>query len=301
MIQFDMKRFLSVGRWDVTVNRRFYTNQAIALLVLAVAPVVLRYLSAWAAGDVALFGMDTAAHYPARVMGYWIAFLADFYQFVFWALPVVSLSYMFHNMVRKQGRIQELTLPASNVERFLWHLAFCLLAPMVVFFGSMLLADGINMLFAAVFGCFSQVRSLFCAFFAQHCSKPVDICSETVDICSETVNPLLSYSFGVLSMLCFMSTFALGNAWKYRYNLIFTCLMHVVLWFVLGICLMFLVGAFLQFAGYDSMAAWNFNFNPNPTVTFCLLNLFMLSLLVGIWALAYKLYCDAQVTTRRNR
>lgn len=297
MIQFDMKRFLSVGRWDVTVNKRFYTNQAIALLVLAVAPVVLRYLSAWAAGDVALFGMGTAALYPAMDMGYWIWFIMGFYRFVFWVLPVVSLSYMLHNMVRKQGRIQELTLPASNVERFLWHLAFCLLAPMVVFFGSMLLADGINMLFAAVFGCFSQVRSLICGFFfapAPHCFKPFDICPEMVD-------HLLIHSFGVLSMLCFMSTFALGNAWKYRYNLIFTCLMHVLMWFVLGLCLMFLAGAFLQFAGYDCIADMNCNFTPNATVMFCLLDLFMLALLVGIWALTYKLYCDAQVTSRRNR
>ena len=294
MIQFDMNRFLSVGRWDVTVNRRFYTNQAIALLVLAVAPVVLRYLSAWAAGDVALFGMGTAALYPAMDMGYCIGFMTGFYRFVFWVLPVVSLSYMLHNMVRKQGRIQELTLPASNVERFLWHLAFCLLAPMVVFFGSMLLADGINMLFAAVFGCFSQVRSLICAFFVRPCFMPVDFSSGMG-------HPLLGHSFEVLSMLCFMSTFALGNAWKYRYNLIFTCLVHVVLWLVSGICLMFLAGAFLQFAGYDSFADTYCNFDPNGTVLFCLLDLFMLALLVGIWALTYKLYCDAQVTSRRNR
>lgn len=294
MIQFDMNRFLSVGRWDVTVNRRFYTNQAIALLVLAVAPVVLRYLSAWAAGDVALFGMGTAALYPAMDMGYLIGFVTGFYRFVFWVLPVVSLSYMLHNMVRKQGRIQELTLPASNVERFLWHLAFCLLAPMVVFFGSMLLADGINMLFAAVFGCFSQVRSLICAFFVRPCSMPVDFSSGMG-------HPLLGHSFEVLSMLCFMSTFALGNAWKYRYNLIFTCLVHVVLWLVSGICLMFLAGAFLQFAGYDCFADTYCNFDPNGTVMFCLLDLFMLALLVGIWALTYKLYCDAQVTSRRNR
>lgn len=294
MIQFDMNRFLSVGRWDVTVNRRFYTNQAIALLVLAVAPVVLRYLSAWAAGDVALFGMGTAALYPAIDMGYWIGFMTGFYRFVFWVLPVVSLSYMLHNMVRKQGRIQELTLPASNVERFLWHLAFCLLAPMVVFFGSMLLADGINMLFAAVFGCFSQVRSLICAFFVRPCSMPVDFSSGMG-------HPLLGHSFEVLSMLCFMSTFALGNAWKYRYNLIFTCLVLVVLWLVSGICLMFLAGAFLQFAGYDCFADTYCNFDPNGTVMFCLLDLFMLALLVGIWALTYKLYCDAQVTSRRNR
>ena len=45
----------------------------------------------------------------------------------------------------------------------------------------------------------------------------------------------------------------------------------------------------------------NCNFNPNATVMFCLLDLFMLALLVGIWALTYKLYCDAQVTSRRNR
>lgn len=294
MIQFDMNRFLSVGRWDVTVNRRFYTNQAIALLVLAVAPVVLRYLSAWAAGDVALFGMGTAALYPAMDMGYCIGFMTGFYRFVFWVLPVVSLSYMLHNMVRKQGRIQELTLPASNVERFLWHLAFCLLAPMVVFFGSMLLADGINMLFAAVFGCFSQVRSLICAFFVRPCFM-------LVDFSSGMGHPLLGHSFEVLSMLCFMSTFALGNAWKYRYNLIFTCLVYVVLWLVSGICLMFLAGAFLQFAGYDCFADTYCNFDPNGTVMFCLLDLFMLALLVGIWALTYKLYCDAQVTSRRNR
>lgn len=294
MIQFDMKRFLSVGRWDVTVNRRFYTNQATALLVLAVAPVVLRYLSAWAAGDVALFGMGTAALYPAMDMGYCIGFMTGFYRFVFWVLPVVSLSYMLHNMVRKQGRIQELTLPASNVERFLWHLAFCLLAPMVVFFGSMLLADGLNMLFAAVFGCFSQVRSLICAFFVRPCFMPVDFSSGMG-------HPLLGHSFEVLSMLCFMSTFALGNAWKYRYNLIFTCLVHVVLWLVSGICLMFLAGAFLQFAGYACFADTYCNFDPNGTVLFCLLDLFMLALLVGIWALTYKLYCDAQVTSRRNR
>ncbi len=294
MIQFDMKRFLSVGRWDVTVNRRFYTNQATALLVLAVAPVVVRFLSAWAAGDVALFGRDAAALYPAMDMGYWIWFITGFYRFVFWVLPVVSLSYMLHNMVRKQGRIQELTLPASNVERFLWHLAFCLLAPMVVFFGSMLLADGLNMLFAAVFGIFSQVRSLTVAFFAQSSFMPADLGFGLA-------HSLLSHTFGVLSTLCFMSTFALGNAWKYRYNLIFTCLMHVLMWFVLGLCLMFFAGAFLQFAGYDCVADMNCNFNPNATVKFCLLDLFMLALLVGIWALTYKLYCDAQVTSRRNR
>ena len=294
MIQFDMKRFLSVGRWDVTVNRRFYTNQAIALLVLTVAPVVARFLLAWAAGDVALFGRDAAARYPAMDMGYRIGFITGFYRFVFWVLPVVSLGYMLHNMVRKQGRIQELTLPASNVERFLWHLAFCLLAPMMVFFGSMLLADGLSMLFAAVFGIFSQVRSLTVAFFEQPFFT-------FIDLGFWTPHRLLPQTFGVLCTLCFISTFALGNAWKYRYNLIFTCLMHVVMWFVLGLCLMFLAGAFLQFAGYDCIADMDCNFNPNATVMFCLLDIFMLSLLVCIWRLTYKLYCDAQVTSRRNR
>ena len=165
---------------------------------------------------------------------------------------------------------------------------------MVVFFGSMLLADGLNMLFAAVFGIFSQVRSLTVAFFAQSSFMPADLGFGLA-------HSLLSHTFGVLSTLCFMSTFALGNAWKYRYNLIFTCLMHVLMWFVLGLCLMFFAGAILQFAGYDCIADMNCNFTPNATVVFCLLDLFMLALLVGIWALTYKLYCDAQVTSRRNR
>lgn len=294
MIQFDMRRFLSVARWDVTVNRRFYLSQATGLLVLAAFPVVLRYMFGWAAGDLSLFGMSEDAdlgHFGLTGDG---DGLAVYYGIVNGCLPVVYLSYMFHNLVRKQGRIAELTLPASNVERFVWHAVFSLVAPQVVFALSVPCADVLNLLFAALFGILSQAHSLTLAWLR----------SDTLAVFSVLNafdHSFLVYVAAVLSSFCFVSTFALGNAWKYRYNLIFTCMAHVLFWIVLSVVLMFLAGIFVQVGGLTWQGYWDFNFNPSVTTMLVVVCLAELSLLVGIWALTYKLYCNAQVTSRRNR
>lgn len=294
MIQFDMKRFLNVARWDVTINRKFYLSQAAGLLVLAAFPVVLRYMLWWATGEVSLFGIGAGAGDPSDdLLGNGQA-LAVYYSIVTGFLPVVYLSYMFHNLVRKQGRIAELTLPASNVERFLWHAVFCLVAPQVVFALSVLCADVLNLLFATLFGILPQVSSLTLAWLH----------SDTLDslrMLGEFGHPILVGAAAYLSSLCYISTFALGNAWKYRYNLIFTCMMHVLFWVGVSVVLMFLAGIFAQVVGFEWLSHFDFDFNPNVTVVLVVVCLVELSLLVGIWALTYRLYCNAQVTSRRNR
>ena len=295
MIQFEMKRFQHVARWDMTINRKFYLNQAAGLLLLAICPIVLQYMYWWAMGQVSLFGIGYDESYPALILPSSAQFMATFYSVVANVLPIVYLSYMFHNLVRKQGRIAELTLPASNVERFVWHALFCLIAPQVVFFLSVLCADVLNLMFAALFGCLSQVESLTKAMLGLMGDFRI------IGGIRLFSNPYLVYTIALLSSLCYMSTFALGNAWKYRYNLIFTCLAHVLFWMSLSLVIMFLAGFLMQLVDTDWLMMFDFEFPYDGTGILVLLCVLELALLVGIWALTYRLYCNAQVTSRRNR
>ena len=159
MIQFEMKRFLSVARWDMTINKKFYMSQVACLLALAVSPVVFQYLLWWSSGSISIFdfsGNTAGMSVPLKNtldVGFFHVAVSSF-------IPIISLGYMFHNLVNKQGRIAELTLPASNAERFLWHTVFSLIAPMLAFGCSVLVADVVNLLFALLFGCLSTVSSL---------------------------------------------------------------------------------------------------------------------------------------------
>ena len=109
------------------------------------------------------------------------------------------------------------------------------------------------------------------------------------------------FTFMTLSSLCYVSTFALGNAVKYRYNIILTWLAHMLFWVTLGLGSMFVFGLLMQILGRDCFSHLVIDINIDTPIWFALGSVLMLILLVGIWALTYWLYCRAQITTRRNR
>lgn len=300
MIQFSMNRFLSVARWDVTINKRFYISQACALLAIATVPVLLRYLLWWVQGDVALFGRDIDQTWAmVEAQQSFAANMGKLYNVVSGMLPVVCLGYLLHNLATRQGRVAELTLPASNVERFVWHVVFWLVAPMLAFLVSLVVADQLHVLLSGVFGCPEGLESLLLSTLR-------DIPVQARDLVRQSDYPLAWASL-YLSGFCFTSTFALGNAWKYRYNIIYTIMAHVGFWVVLLTGTLFLGGLLVQVVNPDWLLSLNLGLNWNiaPKTVANLLSLaaflFNLALLVGIWALTYRLYCRAQITSRRNK
>ena len=293
MIQFEMKRFLSVARWDMTINKKFYMSQVACLLALAVSPVVFQYLLWWSSGSISIFdfsGNTAGMNVPLKNtldVGFFHVAVSSF-------IPIISLGYMFHNLVNKQGRIAELTLPASNAERFLWHTVFSLIAPMLVFGCSVLVADVVNLLFALLFGCLSTVTSLTYSWLST--------CVSGIFYLHSSLEQFWwMFPFMTLSSLCYVSTFALGNAVKYRYNIILTWLAHMLFWVTLGLGSMFVFGLLMQILGRDYFSHLVIDINIDTPIWFALGSVLMLILLVGIWALTYWLYCRAQITTRRNR
>lgn len=223
------------------------------------------------------------------------------YNLISGIMPIVCLGYMLHNLSTRQGRVAELTLPASNVERFVWHVAFWLIAPMLTFFASVLVADLLQLLLSVAFGCSMGCKSLFLAMVEDDPMQlhgPNWIEGTPLGLCTL-----------YLSGFCFTSTFALGNAWKYRYNIIYTILAHAGFWITMVMVILFLGGLFTQIVSPDVLSDWlqnlNFSWDVNPVTVCNILKLvcflFNLALLVGIWALTYRLYCRAQITSRRNK
>ena len=124
MKAFDFNRFLNVARWDLSVNSKFYTRSALLMVAIICMPIVVYYLYNMLTNGF-FFSAETYDNIHFFVV-------ADVLLGIFYS--IISSGYIFHNLLTKQGRINELTLPATNLERFLWHVVVIVIG--VQWFGS---------------------------------------------------------------------------------------------------------------------------------------------------------------------
>ena len=282
MKQFDIKRFINVARWDLSVNSKFYTRSLLLIVVLCCFPVLMTFLYAVITGNYLLTGKVYDNIQPFVFI---LALIGCFYS-------VIASGYMFHNLATKQGRINELTLPATNFERFLWHFLVIAVGTQIVWFAGVICADLLHCLFRLDFptlsGLPSQTRSfsaeLFCKYFSW----------EPVDFLGYNVMPLI-----VLMTYSFVRTFSLVNAWKYRHNIPLTVLLHFLLNNVLG--LVFIIFVTSNFANSRAFVEFIETLDGlDPDIIIIGLYVFFALLYCGILYLTYWLYTRAQLTTKRN-
>lgn len=278
---FNFHRFLNVARWDLTVNSRFYLRAALLMVAIISSPVLLYYLYNLAFGE----------HLSGYVVTDNIETLGAFTTFLGCTIYIISSGYMFHNLLTKQGRINELTLPATNLERFLWHFVVIVIGIQVVWFVGVAFADLLHVLFRLAIPN-AEIKSLFSY-----------LC---VDVYSYSdFEELGKYGIGVVSFFiimsfCYSRSFCLFNAWKYRYNIPWTFLFHFILWNVLGVLSIFII-----FNCFDSPREvekiWNWlNDGGHVNTVLVCMNILAALLYIGIWFLTYRLYTRAQLTTKRN-
>ncbi|MBO4550004.1 MAG: hypothetical protein J5733_04680, partial [Bacteroidaceae bacterium] len=111
MKYFNFHRFLNVARWDLTINSKFYLRSSLLVVALCCFPILMVDLYAILSGNVDV----------SREVKYNTDLFVGLISLVGCAYCVIASGYMFHNLVTKQGRINELTLPATNLEKFVWH------------------------------------------------------------------------------------------------------------------------------------------------------------------------------------
>lgn len=279
MKAFDFNRFTNVARWDLTVNSKFYTRSALLMVAIICMPVVLYYLYSMLTKGLFL-GMET--HDDIVVFNACNVFLGIFYT-------IISSGYIFHNLLTKQGRINELTLPATNLERFLWHVVVIVFGVSVVFFIGVVCSDMLHALFRLAIP-HAEIKSItYDLYFDPKSWEEIEVFGV--------------HNFGVLLFFailvcCYFRTFCLANAWKYKYNIPWTFLFYFIFQNALGLMMLF-VGKFLISPELArEFGEWIGGINP--TFGIVCLNILAVLFYVGIWYLTYRLYCRAQITTRRN-
>lgn len=291
MKNFDIRRFCAVARWDLTINRAFYNKMAMAIAACSILPVLFYH---------AIEMLDKVTDSNGMGKSY-SSFMGDLeiisvFISVFSGIALtVVLGFMFHNLRNRQGRIAELTLPASNIERFLWHAFVVLAGAHVWFLMSVGLAEILNALLVAVTFNFGDYE--YVSLTAKVCDNFYKTLP-TAMVFDESFH-LGAYVAIILSSLLSISVYPLINAWKYRHNIAYTILFYILAWLML-IMLITACAAFAAICSWD--VAWLFGFLENVP-SWCLviiLNVFLAGLLFLMWRCTYRMYCKAQITTRRN-
>lgn len=279
MKAFDFNRFLNVARWDLCVNSKFYTRSALLMVAIICMPIVLYYL----------YNMLTNGYFFTTETYDNISFfiMIDMWLGLFYS--IITSGYIFHNLLTKQGRINELTLPATNLERFLWHVVVIVIGVQVVWIFGVVCSDLLHALFRLAIP-HAEIKSIAYKVFLDY--------RDFLDFA-----PFGHHSFGIIlfffiMLCCYTRSFCLVNAWKYKYNIAWTFLFYFVFQNAIGLLFLFVINLFISHEFAQNVTEWISG--TNPTVWVVCLNIFAVLLYVSIWCLTYRLYCRAQITTRRN-
>lgn len=286
MKNFSIKRFVNVARWDLSINSKFYTRSALLMMAFISTPIMLFYLYNMLTKGFLLMGStsDNVEGFAMTISMIGIAY------------AIISAGYMFHNLLTRQGRINELTLPATNLERFLWHVVVILIGVPLVFFCGVVVADILHFLFRLMITN-ADIQSLTATYYWGDFSE-----------WHQNDNPgykafLEGYGYEVIAAIfiwgtCYTRSFSLFNAWKYKYNIPLTFLFYFILQTVLPLILLlfcrifFSKDGFLDFMNALKDANWHAIINWVCSIG-CLVY-------IGIWILTYRLYKRAQLITKRN-
>ena len=285
MKSFNIKRFLNVARWDLSVNSKFYTRSAIMMMAFISTPIVLFYLYNMLTKGFLLMG-NTSDNVESFAMT--IGMIGIAYS-------VISAGYMFHNLLTKQGRISELTLPATNLERFVWHAVVIMIGVPLVFFCGVVVADFLHFLFRLMITN-ADIQSLTAAYYWSDFEGWHNATPGLEDFMEDYGYELVTTIF--IWGACYTRSFSLFNAWKYKYNIPITFLFYFILWTVLPLVLLFIGTMFFSEENVMNFMEWLKDANPHNII----IGVGIVGILVYIciWLLTYRLYKRAQLTTKRN-
>jgi len=307
MISINKSRFWNYAKWDMTINKSFYRSIAIVTMSLVFMVTILGFfirLTEWKGIKASMRYMNAAnsdyymseIEHALRVNG--TAFVALIICLI---AIIIFAGCINHPLRNKQGRITTLTLPASNGERYLWHVLLMLGGGTLLCLVSYALADllnaGLSVVTFGADGTHSLIGAIVNAI-ERITTKVVIPVFANNEKSEEGVLLLLMLFSAVLSYPFQVTLFAFGNALKYKFNILFTVIAIQVIEFVLSI-LFFIVGLSGAFAWFDNISSEDFL--VLLFVGFSVLIIAQLVLMVLMWRKSYKLYCRAQVTNAWNK
>ena len=281
----NFNRFINVARYNFAINRAQYTKLAFSLFLVMSLPLLIFILK-----TIWVFGVThntewALASMPGVSMGNWMTkcFVS--------AWPILA-GYTFHNLLTKQSRIKELTLPASNCEKFLFHALVTIVGSLLAYIVGYFMLDILQYFYVGIVYGFSNAEWIpyTSIFFAYNSNMDFHIIDGEASLWFTLIAEFY--------MIAFISTFVLGNAIKYKHNVLWTILFHWALGFIALICMGLSVPMLKDIDG-----DWLLNLDQDKVVTFVKVASLTIASLITLfcWWMSYRLYCRAQITTKRNK
>lgn len=283
MKDFNSKRFAQFVKWDVTINAKLYRTMAIVIFCTTLAFALLHFI-VWQIGN----GLNASFSLLQRTG--------------FLALNLVSCcaGFLLHNFRTKPKRILEMTMPASNCEKFLSHVLLTIIGSILVLLASMVVADGIHALLTWAVMDKDQVVSLFSTFdFASTLRTPFS--GEVND--DYIVLSYISRIFPHLNLMMYSSIilnfayYAFSNTVLYKYNIPAAYVIMYVLSMIISISIFI---ALLAFAHKNSDVPGS-TVSSFASVAATVCTAINLSLTVILAIATYLRYTKAQLVNRLNR
>lgn len=306
MSNINRQRFLNYAKWDLTINKSFYRNMTIATASIIFMVTIMGFFIRWTGlkSCKAIITTNTGDISPAMenllLEQLSVDGTATIIAIICALAMIVFAGCINHPLRNKQGRITALTLPATNGEKFLWHVILMIAGGFLLCVVSLLLADLFNAALSLVTFGPVGVKSLTDAI-VNNCIdlyKDLDYLRTDEDasvfVNSLIINLIISYPF-------MLTIFAFGNALKYKFNILFTIIVLQVIQFVFSI--LFLIG--MSSIG-TTLPEWIDSIDEETifNIVLSLINItsvVMVGLMVFMWWKSYKLYCKAQVTSTWNK
>lgn len=295
MKNFDINRFKSFALYDLTINQKYYRSQAITTILVLMGIALTCFLFRWMICDIT---GNVVPFFDYRDTNATIAMLVAATSIIM----IVLAGCTFHNLLTKQGRINELTLPATSLEKFTWHVCLNVFGGIALCMVGLLCADALNAMLMAITFPLDGQHSLFLQ------------CIDTMSL--NSTKSLLSQlhgedSFGmrmlsggillmITSTVCQLCAFVYGNSVKYRNNIIWTyatlqIISIAVVVFVIEFIWQLIVnmGHDFSFTSYDIESAVHFMVYGS--------SLFFAALSALLLWRAYVRYTKAVITSKRNK
>lgn len=326
---FNKERFVNFAKYDLTINKTFFRNMALVTVIGAIGISVAMFFSRYSmwkglVGDdmeqyeqmkaMAEGGLDMpllvcvpGSYEHFNTMPITTLLLAEFLG----VMIIIFSGCWAHNLRNKQGRIMELTIPATNLEKYAWHSLLTIGGGIVLAFISLLCADAFNALFTWML---CPAGDGFVSLTANCLSiLTLDTTSLTGlfgngygpdfnGIESDEVYSSVFTSFKFLfwtALLCNLAIYHFGNSVKYKYNIILTYVALYVLEIVMAI--LFGIGmAFIVGNQYDL----DLHPSDGPTLlkgfAYTVGTIFLI-ITIALPIISFRRYERAQVTSKLNK
>ena len=290
-MDFNKERFVNFAKYDLAINKSFYRNLSLATIVGTFGIALFGFMIRWN------IWQNYASEYSLNDEGFdtfdfaWDCSGTSACLLVFCTLMLTGFCGCWaHNLRSRQNRIMELTLPAANIEKFVWHLVLTVGGGALLVVLSAVLADGLNALlclFTMPKG--AEVPSLIAKMWSFLTFSIIEDAGDA---------KALVVSLCVCSYILQLAFYIYGNSLKYKFNIILTYAAEQVITLVLSILFITIVTSIHTY--------WSISMNEEDVETMFEYILYGISAIeiilaaIFVWQ-SYRNYVKAQLITPLNK